>query len=47
MAHAAATFNALPTQLAQLAEALRVKREEQGAAHAGAGLPLKRSDLEN
>ena len=28
MARAAATFNALPTQLAQLAEALRVKREE-------------------
>ncbi len=34
MANAAATFNALPTQLAQLAEALRVKREEQGAASA-------------
>ncbi|MBC6461380.1 50S ribosomal protein L10 [Actinomadura sp. HBU206391] len=30
MANAAATFNALPTQLAQLAEALRVKREEAG-----------------
>jgi large subunit ribosomal protein L10 len=31
MAHAAATFNALPTQLAQLTEALRVKQEEKGA----------------
>ncbi len=31
-ARAAATFNALPVQLAQLAEALRVKREEQDAA---------------
>ena len=30
MANAAATFNALPTQLAQLAEALRAKREEGG-----------------
>ena len=30
MAHAAATFNALPTQLAQLAEALRAKREAAG-----------------
>jgi large subunit ribosomal protein L10 len=30
MANAAATFNALPTQLAQLAEALRAKREEAG-----------------
>ncbi|HEX6472499.1 MAG TPA: 50S ribosomal protein L10 [Streptosporangiaceae bacterium] len=30
MANAAATLNALPTQLAQLAEALRVKREESG-----------------
>ncbi len=34
MARAAATFNALPTQLAQLAEALRVKREEEGTADA-------------
>src|SRR6266566_5590110 len=34
MAKAAATFNALPTQMAQLAEALRVKLEEEGA---GAG----------
>jgi large subunit ribosomal protein L10 len=30
MANAAATFNALPTQMAQLAEALRAKREESG-----------------
>ncbi|GAA2119187.1 50S ribosomal protein L10 [Actinomadura alba] len=30
MANAAATFNALPTQMAQLAEALRAKREEAG-----------------
>ncbi|MCW2903955.1 MAG: ribosomal protein [Streptosporangiaceae bacterium] len=30
MANAAAVFNALPTQVAQLAEALRVKREESG-----------------
>jgi large subunit ribosomal protein L10 len=30
MARAAAVFNALPTQVAQLAEALRVKREQQG-----------------
>ena len=32
MAGAAATFNALPVQLARLAEALRVKRVEQEAA---------------
>lgn len=30
MANAAATFNALPTQMAQLAEALRAKRAEAG-----------------
>ncbi|MCW2878069.1 MAG: ribosomal protein [Sphaerisporangium sp.] len=30
--HAAATFNALPTTMARLVEALRVKREETGAA---------------
>jgi large subunit ribosomal protein L10 len=30
MARAAAVFNALPTQVAQLAEALRVQRAEQG-----------------
>ncbi|MDH2427088.1 50S ribosomal protein L10 [Sphaerisporangium sp. TRM90804] len=32
---AAATFNALPTNLARLVEALRVKREETGGAQAG------------
>jgi large subunit ribosomal protein L10 len=42
MANAAATLNALPTQLAQLADALRVKREEAGeqaeqAESSGAG----------
>ncbi|TDD85373.1 50S ribosomal protein L10 [Actinomadura darangshiensis] len=31
MANAAALFNALPTQAAQLAEALRAKRESEGA----------------
>jgi large subunit ribosomal protein L10 len=36
LAGAAATFNALPTQMAQLAEALRVKRE---AAEAGNPAP--------
>lgn len=36
MSNAAALFNALPTQLAQLSEALRAKREEAGEA-AGAG----------
>ncbi len=30
MANAAALFNALPTQAAQLAEALRAKREGEG-----------------
>ena len=30
LSNAAATFNALPTQLAQLADALRAKREEPG-----------------
>ncbi|TNY38837.1 50S ribosomal protein L10 [Thermomonospora catenispora] len=34
MANAAATFNALPTQMAQLAEALRAKREESGEGEA-------------
>jgi large subunit ribosomal protein L10 len=34
MSRAAAVFNALPTQVAQLAEALRVKREEQGGESA-------------
>ena len=37
MAGAAATFNALPTQMAQLADALRAKREEQ---EAGAEVPV-------
>jgi large subunit ribosomal protein L10 len=32
MGNAAALFNALPTKAAQLAEALRVKREEEGGA---------------
>src|ERR1700729_2769230 len=36
MAKAAAVFNALPVQLAQLAEALRVKREAEGGAEAPA-----------
>jgi large subunit ribosomal protein L10 len=36
MAKAAAVFNALPVQLAQLAEALRVKREAEGGADAPA-----------
>jgi large subunit ribosomal protein L10 len=35
MAKAAATFNALPTQMAQLAEALRLKLEQEGAAPDG------------
>ncbi|HYZ53740.1 MAG TPA: 50S ribosomal protein L10 [Streptosporangiaceae bacterium] len=34
MSRAAAVFNALPTQVAQLTEALRVKREEQGGGPA-------------
>lgn len=38
MSNAAALFNALPTQMAQLTDALRVKREESGeAAPAGSG----------
>ena len=36
MAKAAAVFNALPVQLAQLAEALRAKREAEGGAEAPA-----------
>jgi large subunit ribosomal protein L10 len=39
MANAAATFNALPTQLARLAEALRVKRAESEAGQAEAAQP--------
>jgi hypothetical protein len=34
MAKAAAVFNALPAQMAQLAEALRTKREAEGGASA-------------
>ncbi|GLW65968.1 50S ribosomal protein L10 [Actinomadura rubrobrunea] len=47
MANAAALFNALPTQAAQLAEALRAKREEAGetadapAAEAAAEAPAE------
>jgi large subunit ribosomal protein L10 len=38
LSNAAALFNALPTEMAQLTEALRVKREESGeAAPAGSG----------
>ena len=37
MAHAAATFNALPTQMAQLSEALRVKLEAAEGGQAAAG----------
>jgi len=36
MARAAAVFNALPTQVAQLAEALRVQRAEQGGGQEAA-----------
>lgn len=36
MARAAATFNALPTRMAQLAEALRVKREPSDGSEHGA-----------
>jgi large subunit ribosomal protein L10 len=39
MSRAAAVFNALPTQVAQLAEALRVKREEQGGGPAAESAP--------
>ena len=39
MANAAATFAALPTQMARLAEALRVKQEEQSGAPAAADAP--------
>jgi large subunit ribosomal protein L10 len=37
LAGAAATFNALPVQMAQLAEALRAKREAEAEGGAGAG----------
>jgi large subunit ribosomal protein L10 len=48
MANAAATLNALPTQLAQLAEALRVKRVEAGeqAEQAEAGEPRSEAPSE-
>jgi large subunit ribosomal protein L10 len=39
MSRAAAVFNALPTQVAQLAEALRGKREEQGGGPAAESAP--------
>jgi large subunit ribosomal protein L10 len=42
MARAAAVFNALPTQFAQLAEALRVQRAEgQGAGEGGDAAPAE------
>ncbi|XVQ12001.1 50S ribosomal protein L10 [Spirillospora sp. CA-255316] len=45
MANAAALFNALPTQAAQLAEALRAKREEAGeTAEAPAAAPAPDAD---
>jgi large subunit ribosomal protein L10 len=45
MGNAAALFNALPTKAAQLAEALRVKREEEGGAtEAAAEAPAETSD---
>jgi large subunit ribosomal protein L10 len=42
MGNAAAVFNALPVKAAQLAEALRVKRESEGEAPAEA--PAEASD---
>src|SRR5260370_29791391 len=44
MANAAATFAALPTQMARLAEALRVTQEEQSGAPAGADAPAEPAD---
>ncbi len=44
MANAAATFAALPTQMARLAEALRVKQEEQSGAAADADAPAEPAD---
>ncbi len=41
MSRAAAVFNALPTQVAQLAEALRAQREEQGGAPAAEAAPAE------
>ena len=46
MSRAAAVFNALPTQVAQLAEALRVKREEQGGGPAAEPAPAAEQDVE-
>jgi large subunit ribosomal protein L10 len=43
MARAAAVFNALPTQVAQLAEALRVQRAEQGG-DTGEATPAQSSE---
>jgi large subunit ribosomal protein L10 len=45
MARAAAVFNALPTQVAQLAEALRVQRAEQGGDTGEATPPAQSSEL--
>ena len=44
MSRAAAVFNALPTQVAQLAEALRVQRAEQGGEPGGEAAPAEGSD---
>ena len=44
LAGAAATFNALPTQMAQLAEALRAKRATDDAATAEVAAPAADSD---
>ena len=44
MSRAAAVFNALPTQVAQLAEALRVQRAEQ---EGGAARPRREAPAEN
>ena len=51
MSRAAAVFNALPTQVAQLLEALRVQRAEQGrgrrAGGAGRGRPGEKAAAES
>jgi len=44
MGNAAAVFNALPVKAAQLAEALRVKRESEGGGEAPAEAPAEASD---
>jgi large subunit ribosomal protein L10 len=48
LAGAAATFNALPVQMAQLAEALRAKRAEAegGTPAAGASTPEASADAD-